>query len=207
MAWQTISTLSTGNTLTDAHLNLLQANCEFLNDILTRSNWSCPAVHTNEGSFDNTDHIFRFRHQLNHLHYQIENTSGTLDYWRIFFNGHLVTNNEAPAGSPYTGSIDLSDITAYPNYQGQWAVSTAYYDSVDGDGEIVLNNSTVYYKCILGHTSSADDEPGVGANWETYWVQIAGPTIGNFYSCYFDIAFDGADGELAINYVYEDYAA
>jgi len=27
----------------------------------------------------------------------------------------------------------------------------------------------VSYECIKDHTSSASDEPGVGANWETYW--------------------------------------
>ncbi|WP_157970963.1 hypothetical protein [Pseudogemmobacter bohemicus] len=35
----------------------------------------------------------------------------------------------------------------------------------------VLHNG-VYYMCIKGHTSASDSEPGVGANWRTYWATI-----------------------------------
>jgi len=52
---------------------------------------------------------------------------------------------------------------AEPTYT-QWLVSTVYV--VDN---VVVNNSVVY-RCIQGHTSTTDDEPGTGANWETYWV-------------------------------------
>lgn len=34
-----------------------------------------------------------------------------------------------------------------------------------------VNDGADVYRCILGHTSSATDEPGVGANWATYWVE------------------------------------
>jgi hypothetical protein len=42
---------------------------------------------------------------------------------------------------------------------------------------VVTSNSTTY-RCIKGHTSSATDEPGVGANWSTYWVEDASKTSG-----------------------------
>lgn len=53
------------------------------------------------------------------------------------------------------------------NWQGDWALSTAYAlnDSVAHNG-----NS---YICIQAHTSSATDEPGVGANTATYWGVLA----------------------------------
>ena len=35
---------------------------------------------------------------------------------------------------------------------------------------------SVGYECIKAHTSAADDEPGVGANWETYWFANEGAT-------------------------------
>ena len=35
-------------------------------------------------------------------------------------------------------------------------------------GDVVLHNS-VYYQCYNPHQSTADDEPGVGNNWENYW--------------------------------------
>jgi hypothetical protein len=28
------------------------------------------------------------------------------------------------------------------------------------------------YRCILAHTSTINDEPAVGINWETYWDLI-----------------------------------
>lgn len=38
-----------------------------------------------------------------------------------------------------------------------------------------IENDAVIYRCILAHTSSADDEPGVGVNWETYWILAPEP--------------------------------
>lgn len=48
-------------------------------------------------------------------------------------------------------------------WKDSWAVSTEYFvnDTVENDGS--------GYVCILEHESSADDEPGVGVNWSTYW--------------------------------------
>lgn len=43
--------------------------------------------------------------------------------------------------------------------------------------EAVTSNSTTY-RCIKGHTSSATDEPGVGADWSTYWVEDTTATSG-----------------------------
>lgn len=33
-----------------------------------------------------------------------------------------------------------------------------------------VNNNGITYQCILGHTSAALTEPGVGASWATYWI-------------------------------------
>lgn len=48
-----------------------------------------------------------------------------------------------------------------------WGASVEYEvnDFVKNDGNI--------YRCIGGHTSQADREPGVGAQWTTYWVEDA----------------------------------
>lgn len=46
----------------------------------------------------------------------------------------------------------------------QWFTSEAY--AID---EVVSNDGDVY-RCILGHTSAAGNEPGTGASWETYWA-------------------------------------
>ncbi len=46
---------------------------------------------------------------------------------------------------------------------GNWALSTAY-----AVGDTVTNDAASYI-CILDHTSSASDEPGVGGSAGTYW--------------------------------------
>jgi hypothetical protein len=35
----------------------------------------------------------------------------------------------------------------------------------------VVTNGGTTYRCIKGHTASATDEPGVGADWTTYWIE------------------------------------
>jgi len=47
-----------------------------------------------------------------------------------------------------------------------WALATAYL----ADAIVVHNSKT--YKCIFGHTSTADDEPDTGVNRATYWVEF-----------------------------------
>ena len=45
----------------------------------------------------------------------------------------------------------------------EWVTQTFVVSSA------VTNNGTTY-RCIKGHTSSATDEPGVGADSSTYWI-------------------------------------
>lgn len=61
------------------------------------------------------------------------------------------------------------------NWRGAWVTATLYaaYDAVSQSG-----NS---YICILGHTSGATTQPGIGISWATYWALMAqvgatGPT-------------------------------
>jgi len=61
-----------------------------------------------------------------------------------------------------TNTLTLIDRTAN---QTDWALSTVY-----ALGDIVDNNS-VAYSCKQAHTSSATDEPGVGANWKDFWYK------------------------------------
>lgn len=65
------------------------------------------------------------------------------------------------------------------SYAGGWVTSTAYkFESGSPcKTEFVLHNG-VNYICKLAHTSSAADEPGIGASWATYWDVFAGGTAG-----------------------------
>jgi hypothetical protein len=51
-------------------------------------------------------------------------------------------------------------------------VVTVYYR-----GQVVGNGGSSYV-CILDHTSSASDEPGVGGSWTTYWAVVAAAGTG-----------------------------
>lgn len=56
--------------------------------------------------------------------------------------------------------------------QGAWATTTAYVE------EDVVTNGGYSFICIEDNTSSAADEPGVGANWQTYWTVLMVPPGG-----------------------------
>lgn len=48
-----------------------------------------------------------------------------------------------------------------------WTIEQAQHTFTASSG---VTNGGDTYRCILNHTSSATDEPGVGANWSTFWV-------------------------------------
>lgn len=58
-----------------------------------------------------------------------------------------------------------------------WAATTEYAvgDVRSNSDAGFYGNATINFRCISAHTSAAADEPGVGANWRTYW---------EFQSCY-----------------------
>lgn len=63
---------------------------------------------------------------------------------------------------PY--SIDESGLT-----EVAWSVDQAFVTT----NKTTRIASGARYACILNHTAAADDEPGVGVNFETYWQLIA----------------------------------
>lgn len=54
--------------------------------------------------------------------------------------------------------------------QGAWLITTGYV--VDD----MVADTGVDYVCIVAHTSTAADRPGVGANWEDFWVVLDSTT-------------------------------
>jgi hypothetical protein len=54
--------------------------------------------------------------------------------------------------------------------QGGWLITTDYV--VDE----LVNDTGVEYVCIVAHTSTAADRPGVGANWEDFWEVLDSTT-------------------------------
>lgn len=83
--------------------------------------------------------------------YQIVATSGAFSRtWR-----HVAIGT----GAEY----DIEDLIIGLSWQGEWTTATLY-SALAG----VIHEGTAYI-CIQDHTSSATDEPGVGASWESYW--------------------------------------
>jgi len=50
-----------------------------------------------------------------------------------------------------------------------------FHDFKPGSSNYVTNDGSTY-RCVKGHTSSADDEPGTGDLWQGYWVVDDGYT-------------------------------
>lgn len=63
----------------------------------------------------------------------------------------------------YTNGHDASPLT-------NWVTATSYVVGNQRKGKAAGAYVTIAYICILDHTSAAGDEPGVGANWTTYWA-------------------------------------
>lgn len=101
--------------------------------------------------------------------------SGTVDTTADTAEVSLSSLTAADGGTgPYTNFRAEYLIRAELQYkdQGTWATSTAYSvnELVQGDGD----PDAKYYVCITAHTSdTANDQPGDGTNWTTYWRQVA----------------------------------
>ncbi|MCK5607965.1 hypothetical protein KAR91_39155 [Candidatus Pacearchaeota archaeon] len=54
------------------------------------------------------------------------------------------------------------------NHVALWTLEQAQQTLTPSSG--VTNGGTTY-RCILSHTSAADNEPGVGGNWTTFWFE------------------------------------
>lgn len=88
------------------------------------------------------------------------------DDWTINLAGEQGVQGETGE----TGNTGATGDTGpgWDQWQGAWQTATAYVEN-----DAVENNGSSYI-CISDHTSgSDDDEPGVGANTDTYWDLVA----------------------------------
>ncbi len=59
--------------------------------------------------------------------------------------------------------VKLSEASNHTHLKGDWALA------IEVDQYDQWYHSGVTYEAKVAHTAAATDEPGVGANWETYW--------------------------------------
>lgn len=104
------------------------------------------------GAFLDADGRFMLGDINSNRYVRYDPTTGVLDGNVAYDQWDLVIESDADLAL-------LEDRTA-------WVTATVYSA---GDKR---KNDDVAYVCILGHTSSATDEPGTGATWEAYWEAI-----------------------------------
>jgi hypothetical protein len=109
-------------------------------------------------------------HRLTLDGYSFYNSSETLPTW--------LPNPKPDIAIAYTTGKVFKITGQYSNALG--------WGRIDGN-DFVSHNGLVYC-CIESHLASADNEPGVGPNWQLYWDKhgTSGPAwvSGNSYKCY-----------------------
>jgi len=71
---------------------------------------------------------------------------------------------------PYPSTADAAYVIDTELPYAAWAATATY--TAMGILSEVTNRIGHHYACILGHVATAADEPGYGANWETYWRKL-----------------------------------
>lgn len=112
-------------------------------------------------------------YNVRRLRWNQDMTSMVNKLW--YYGGPRIQTAADPAGDQHwCFNVQGDDPAFNPDSipTGAWANATSYVvpDSVTNGG--------FSYICIDGHVSSATDEPGVGANWRTYWTILMVPPGG-----------------------------
>lgn len=112
------------------------------------------------GCFDNVGNAWRWTGALRTVDGEIQtfaNNNGA---------GSLSTVAAHAVASTDWKAISIDGTLVTPEaLTSAWATATSYTI-----GGIVMSNG-VRYSCIADHSSTAGDEPGVGATWDTYWTR------------------------------------
>ena len=100
----------------------------------------------------------------------------------------LITNDIIKESAERAGIIDEEDDLTpaqYISYRrtlnilvAAWQVKGIYlwtvvWDQLQLTASSITLSGGVDYECIRNHTSSADTEPGVGTNWQSYWKLLS----------------------------------
>ena len=211
MPYTTIPTVTTGQVLSAAYLNLLSANIAFLYGVANQSNTPFNSFRSTHVTLDKDIMLWYLRHKVRYLHWKVTSQGSSWNYCRIYFNNVKV--GQGAVGTVYQGSFDLSTWAGLPNLLGAWTSGFAYDDDVNGDGSSgnsddghVVTQGGQYYRCKLAHTSAAGNQPGVGGSWTTYWDLLTLPAIGQMCQVYADVNFNSGQ-EVTVEYIVETDSA
>lgn len=208
MPFTTIPTVSTGDVISASYLNTLSSNQEFLHSLGNSANTPFNSHRSTQATLEAAEAQWFVRHRLDYLHYKVLSYGSDWNYARVYYNGWKVAGSETAAAS-LSGSVDLTDPEAWPNWVAAWLTATAYEDDVNGDGSSgnsddgdIVSHGGAYYRCKLSHTSGASTEPGVGGSWTTNWDLITLPAVGDIVQIYADVNFNSGT-EVGVEYFFE----
>jgi hypothetical protein len=143
------------------------------------------------GGGDETARTNRFSGDSDDLHPRTGVDGGSTDVW--------VPLRPSSLSSGGTVLVFSDNLPWTDDPPVQWVVSTSY--STD---DIVWQSATSkWYKALSNHTSSSDDEPGVGDDWETYWVEDL--NAGNLVSYWISSGKQVPAHAFCFSYLYNDY--
>ncbi|MEI8360546.1 MAG: hypothetical protein WCG01_00195 [bacterium] len=67
-----------------------------------------------------------------------------------------------------SGNLNNNDKWFYRGAYTEWSLGAAYNNIYRS----IVNHNGLLYSALANHTAAANNEPGIGANWHTYWVMI-----------------------------------
>jgi hypothetical protein len=98
------------------------------------------------------------------LNYDYSLEAPTVVYNGSFLYGCTATHTSSSDNEPGVGANWENYWEAVLPFTGIWELSHSYVGNAD-----IVDRSLHLYMCMVDNISSSDNEPGAGANWETYW--------------------------------------
>lgn len=100
----------------------------------------------------------------NPIIYTFVNTpSGAANEIIIGLTAEITEANIALALNATDGAIFTATTSSEESFE--WTINTDYTAETS-----IKRNNGILYICLVTHTSASDSEPGVGVNWEQYWM-------------------------------------
>lgn len=110
-SYTSLTTLSSGNTLTHTHMNNVKANVEYLHNVINVPAIGCNSIETKHGG-NIRDHraAWTLRHKYNTLAYRFKSdNAGAVDTIKIYGNGvQLPATISLGSATEWVGTVDLT---------------------------------------------------------------------------------------------------
>jgi hypothetical protein len=116
-----------------------------------------------------------FNNGIKRVHIRPDNAAWRSKIFQVMFDNVYWDGDTSPT--------DFMFVEA--TFHNEWVTATSY----TLDDQVIYNDMP--YTCILGHTSGASTEPGIGASWATNWVVSPGWVTDTSYALEQTIRYGG----------------